>query len=76
MPAAGESGSGNSVNIIAIVAIVILVLVAVFALLSRKPSNQVHKETTTESSTPEKKSQDADVDIKVDIPDSVTIEAH
>jgi hypothetical protein len=71
MPEAGEGGVGNrNVNIVAIIAIVVLVLLAVFALASRKPSSQVRKETTTESSTP------GDVDIKVDVPDSVTIETH
>jgi hypothetical protein len=75
MPEAGEGGSGShNVNIIAIIAIVVLVLLAVFALTSRKPSSQVRKETTTDS--PGGSSRDADVDIKVDVPDSVTIQTH
>jgi hypothetical protein len=72
MPEAGERGGGNrSVNVVAIVAILILVLLAVFALANRKPSDQVRK--TTESSTKATPSKDSDIDIKVDVPDSVTI---
>jgi|KBSSwiStaDraftv2_1062776.scaffolds.fasta_scaffold179749_2 biopolymer transport protein ExbD len=72
MPEAGERGGGNrSVNVVAIVAIVILVLLAVFALANRKPSDQARK--TTESSTKATPSKDSDIDIKVDVPDSVTI---
>lgn len=78
MPEAGEGGSGNrNLNVVAIVAIVVLVVLAVIALANRKPSDQVHKETTTETTTPPA-GKDGDVDIKVDvpdvdIPDSVTI---
>jgi hypothetical protein len=84
MPEAGEGGSRNA-NVVAIIAVVVLVLIAVFALSSRKPSDEV-RSTTTESSTNPAGDRtggappagDADVDIKVntpdvDIPDSVTI---
>ena len=80
MPQAGEGGNGGrNLNVVAIVAIVLLVVIAVIALASRKPSDQVRETTTTsESSTNPPGAPpagDADVDIKVDIPDSVTIRA-
>jgi hypothetical protein len=77
MPEAGEGGNRN-LNVVAIIAIVVLVLIAVFALANRKPGDQVRETTTTSERSTNPPAGDADVDIKVDVPDvdvpdSVTI---
>ncbi|HET9252913.1 MAG TPA: hypothetical protein VFP58_12440 [Candidatus Eisenbacteria bacterium] len=78
MPQAGEGGSGSrNLNVVAIVAIVVLVVIAVIALASRKPSDQVRKTTTSSESGTNPGGNppagDADIEIKANIPDSVTI---
>ena len=67
----GSDGGGRNTMIIAVVAILIVAAIAVWA-TQRKPAEK--PAGTTGSATVSDK--DADVNLKVDLPDSITIDAH
>jgi hypothetical protein len=67
--AESDSGGRNTM-IIAVVAIVLVAAVAMWA-MTRKPA-----EKRADTTTVTEKKDDGDVNLKVDLPDSVTIEAH
>ncbi len=67
--AESDSGGRNTM-IIAVVAIVLVAAVAMWAMTRGKPAE---KRATTTTVTDK---DDGDADIKINLPDSVTIEAH
>ena len=64
-----ESGGGSSVKIVAIIAVVVLVALAAWFYSRQTPRPAA---TNTPPPAVEQKS-DADIELKVDLPDSVTI---
>jgi hypothetical protein len=69
---AESNSGGRNTMIIAVVAIVVVAAVAMWA-MTRKPAEK--RASTTEGSTTVSDKKD-DADIKINLPDSVTIEAH
>lgn len=69
MAVQGGGGSGSSVNMVAIIAIVVLVALVVWFVAGQK-SRQTTTAAPGKTQTTEKKS---DVQIEVDLPDTVTI---
>ena len=68
---ADQSGGGNSVNMVAIIAIVILVALAAWFFVgqkSRQPAAPAAK-----SGAPATEEKKSDIEVKVDLPDTVTI---
>jgi len=73
----GDSGSGPSgpnTMIIVVVALLVVAAIAIWAMTQRQPAG-MHDGTTMSGSTTAG-DKDEDVNLKVDLPDSVTIEAH
>jgi multidrug efflux pump subunit AcrA (membrane-fusion protein) len=62
------SGSNSSVKIVAILAVVVLVGVAAWFIWGRSGGSRVAPATSTTSQP-----ADADINVKVDLPDTVTI---
>jgi hypothetical protein len=62
---AEQGGGGSSVKMVAIIAILVLVGVAVWFFKGQKPRPT--------AATPQATEQKSDIEIKVDLPDSVTI---
>jgi len=67
----GSEGGGRNTMIIAVVAILIVAVIAVWA-MQRKPAMK----PAGTSATATVGDKDADINLKVDLPDSVTIDAH
>jgi len=63
----GESSSNSSVGIVAIVAVLVLVGVAAWFFMGRSGGSKVSPTTTTSQPA------DADINVKIDLPDSVVI---
>jgi hypothetical protein len=68
----GSEGGGRNTMIIAVVAILIVAVIAIWATTQRQPAEK--RAGTSGSATVSDK--DADVNLKIDLPDSVTIDAH
>lgn len=74
--ASGDGGNRSSPNtmIIVVVALLVVAGIAIWAMSQRRPAGKPDGTTATGSVTAGDK--DSDVEIKVDLPDSVTIDAH
>lgn len=70
----GSTGSGPNTTIIVVVALVLVVGIAVWAMTRSQPAQK--RDGTTISGSATVSDKDADVNLKVDLPDSVTIDAH
>ena len=64
-----DRGGSSSVGIVAIVAVLVLALVGAWFMWGRPGSQKVSPPPATSTAPPD----DADLDIKVDLPDSITI---
>jgi flagellar basal body-associated protein FliL len=72
-------GSGRNTMIIAVVAILLVAAIAMWAMSRRQPKEEragTSSTTTEGSATVGDKDDNADVNLKVNVPDSVTIDAH
>ena len=63
---AEDSGGGGSVKVVAIIAILVLVGLAAWFFTSQKPRPAA-------TTAPQATEQKSDIEVKVDLPDSVTI---
>jgi hypothetical protein len=70
----GSSGGGPNTTIIVVVALVLVVGIAIWAMTRNQPTQKRDGTKIEGSATAGDK--DADVNLKVDLPDSVTIDAH
>jgi len=70
----GSSGGGPNTTIIVVVALILVVGIAVWAMTRNQPAQKHDGTTISGSATAGDK--DADVNLKVDLPDSITIDAH
>lgn len=70
----GSGGSGPNTTMIVVVALVLVVGVAVWAMTRNQPVQKRGGTTISGSATAGDKN--SDVNLKVDLPDSVTIDAH
>ena len=72
-----NSGSRNTM-VIAVVAILVVAAIAIWATTRRHPAEKAAREssTTISGSATVGDKKDADVNLKVNVPDSVTIDAH
>jgi hypothetical protein len=70
----GSNRSGPNTMIIAVVALLVVAGIAIWAMTQSKPAAKPDGTTISGSATAGDK--DTDVSLKVDLPDSVTIDAH
>jgi hypothetical protein len=71
----GRDSGGRNTMIVAIVAILLVAAIAIWATTRRVPAEK-RATTTTEGTAKVGDRDDNDVELKVNLPDSVTIEAH
>lgn len=70
----GSSTSGPNIVIISVVALVVVAGVAIWAMTQHRSPEK--RDGTTISGSATVGDKDADVNLKVNLPDSVTIDAH
>lgn len=69
----GSNVSGPNTMIIVVIALLLVAGIAFWAMTRNQPAEKRDGTTTSGSATGDK---DADVNLKVNLPDSVTIDAH
>ncbi|HET9952334.1 MAG TPA: hypothetical protein VFS09_11130 [Candidatus Eisenbacteria bacterium] len=74
MPSTERSGSSPNTVIIVVVALLVVAAISIWAMSRRQPAEKRAGTTIEGSATVGDKNED--VNIKVDLPDSVTVEAH
>lgn len=70
----GSGGGGPNTTIIVVVALLLVAGIAVWAMTRNQPAEK--RDGTTISGSTTAGDKDSDVNLKVDMPDSVTIDAH
>jgi len=70
----GSNGSGRNITIIVVVALVLVAGIAIWAMTRSQRAEK--RDGTTISGSATAGDKDADVNLKVDLPDSITIDAH
>ncbi len=71
---AGSNGGGPKIAIIAVVALAVVAGAAIWAVTQKHPAEK--RDGTTVSGSATAGGKDSDVTLKVNLPDSVTVEAH